>query len=360
MAYMTDMETSVIWPVRGGEPDGVYLMIGDQYVRDKELEFADFPFPKSGGYQSGMEKVSSFVVDAEDFHSGLIDVAPAQSTDETRYILNGVMFETSRNVNKLFMVTTDGRRLHQKRLTAAIEMGKPDWVTAVVPRSAVKLIMRLYHGGSVRMETFVAPEEPKEPKKEGELPVSESDKKYPESGVFGIITLGGGEVQVCTKLAEGRFPDYRSVIPKKRDAVLLIDSIGWFKSIERVMPFISHAIKMQGENRWSPIHLTLRKNGTGTLEYRSQVSGCEKVVAELPDSRIESWAAVKKTEVREVGLPTRTEETAVNEVNITLSLDYLTDILACRPVELVLEDELSPALFTGDRFLAVQMPIRAS
>src|SRR5207245_11462434 len=45
----------------------------------------------------------------KDLHDGLRKTAYAISTDETRYVLNGVLF--SLKENKLTLVATDGRRL---------------------------------------------------------------------------------------------------------------------------------------------------------------------------------------------------------------------------------------------------------
>src|SRR5207247_10778271 len=49
----------------------------------------------------------------KDLHDGLRKTAYAISTDETRYVLNGVLF--SFKENKLTLVATDGRRLAMLR-----------------------------------------------------------------------------------------------------------------------------------------------------------------------------------------------------------------------------------------------------
>src|SRR5437660_7287259 len=75
----------------------------------------------------------------KDLHDGLRKTAYAISTDETRYVLNGVLF--SFKENKLTLVATDGRRLAM--LDIELEFPRSHETDIIVPTKAVTELQRL-------------------------------------------------------------------------------------------------------------------------------------------------------------------------------------------------------------------------
>ncbi len=75
----------------------------------------------------------------KDLHDGLRKTAYAISTDETRYVLNGVLF--SFKENKLTLVATDGRRLAM--LDIELEFPRSHEADIIVPTKAVTELQRL-------------------------------------------------------------------------------------------------------------------------------------------------------------------------------------------------------------------------
>jgi len=69
----------------------------------------------------------------KDLHDGLRKTAYAISTDETRYVLNGVLF--SFKENKLTLVATDGRRLAM--LDIELEFPRSHEAEIIIPTKAV-------------------------------------------------------------------------------------------------------------------------------------------------------------------------------------------------------------------------------
>jgi DNA polymerase-3 subunit beta len=112
---------------------------------------------------------------------GLKKTAYAISTDETRYVLNGIY--TSFREGKLTLVATDGRRLamveHDLDFPASQE------VDVIVPTKAVQELQRLLG-------------------EQGEVLVRLSDSQ---------IAFSIGESLLVSKLIEGNYPNYRQVIP---------------------------------------------------------------------------------------------------------------------------------------------------
>src|SRR6266581_4677257 len=105
----------------------------------------------------------------------------AISTDETRYVLNGILF--SFKENKLTMVATDGRRLAM--VDIELEFPRSQEVEIIVPAKAVTELGRLLGD-------------------EGDVRLSMGS---------GQIAFDLNKTLLVSKLIEGNYPNYRQVIP---------------------------------------------------------------------------------------------------------------------------------------------------
>lgn len=110
----------------------------------------------------------------------------AVSTDESRYVLNGIF--VSLKDHKLTMVATDGRRL--ALVDEEVEVPEKSQGEFIVPAKTVNELTRLLQGkGTVEL-------------------------KYGENqAAFLLNDEKGGSVVITTKLIEGNYPNYRQVIP---------------------------------------------------------------------------------------------------------------------------------------------------
>lgn len=110
----------------------------------------------------------------------------AISTDESRYVLNGIFF--SLKEHKLTMVATDGRRL---ALTdEEVDIPEKSQAEFIVPSRAVNELNRLLQ-------------------EQGDVEIRFSDNQ----AAFTLKDEKGLSVLVITKLIEGSYPNYRQVIP---------------------------------------------------------------------------------------------------------------------------------------------------
>ena len=110
----------------------------------------------------------------------------AVSTDETRYVLNGIYI--SLKDHKITMVATDGRRL---ALTdEEVDVNSESEADFIVPTKAINELNRLL-----------------QPKGEVELKFTENQ------ALFNLRGENGYSVVVITKLVEGNYPNYKQVIP---------------------------------------------------------------------------------------------------------------------------------------------------
>src|SRR6266581_7897787 len=112
----------------------------------------------------------------------------AISTDEARYVLNGIFF--SLKDHKMTMVATDGRRL--ALVDEEVDVSEQSQGEFIVPAKAVNELNRLLQ-------------------EKGEV-----EMKYSENqAAFTLKDEKGFSILIITKLIEGNYPNYRQVIPSE-------------------------------------------------------------------------------------------------------------------------------------------------
>lgn len=122
---------------------------------------------------------SSWKVDAAALKKGLQQVIFAASSDESRPVLTGVLIHTIGG--KLYLAATDSYRLAEKDLGA----NKAE-VNLLVPATALHDLLRILGDG------------------DGEVQVTHDDQQ---------VLFQVGDVELTARLVEGKYPDYRKLIP---------------------------------------------------------------------------------------------------------------------------------------------------
>src|SRR5438874_9881741 len=138
----------------------------------------------------------------KDLHDGLRKTAYAISTDETRYVLNGVLF--SFKENKLTLVATDGRRLAMAEIE--LEFPRSHEADLNIPTKAVTELQRLLA-------------------EDGEIKVSMGS---------GQIAFDLNKTLLVSKLIEGNYPNYKQVIPSEAKERVTLERETFLNSLRRV------------------------------------------------------------------------------------------------------------------------------
>lgn len=138
-------------------------------------------------------KDRTFVIDQDQLANMLRSVVYAQSSDEARYILNGVYFNF--NEGKLSLVATDGRRL--ALISKELEFPPEQSGNIIIPAKTAGELLRLLDLGK-------------------QVTISFSDRQV----AFDLETddeSGGmtGRLNLISKIVEGNYPNYQQVIPKE-------------------------------------------------------------------------------------------------------------------------------------------------
>lgn len=124
-------------------------------------------------------------VQADEFKTALQVASLSVDVDSTRYALGGVLLDFI-DAETLGVVATDGRRLSINQIACECA-GEPDVeVLPVVPAKTVKQIIAALNTDGKIAFSF---------------------------GTTGGIVIDTGDTVICSPLVEGRFPDWRQVVP---------------------------------------------------------------------------------------------------------------------------------------------------
>jgi DNA polymerase-3 subunit beta len=192
----------------------------------------------------------------------------AASTDETRFVLNGVLL--SFKDSKLTMVATDGRRL--ALVEREMEFPKEAELDMVLPTKAVA---ELHH-------TL---------KEEGDLKIFARENQ---------IMFEFGNILVCSKLIEGTYPNYRQVIPAQCEERIVVERETLLVALRRVSLIItdkSNATKLTFGNNKLVILMSTPDVGEACETVPVKYDGKEITVAFNPEFMIDPLKNLSNDEV---------------------------------------------------------------
>jgi DNA polymerase III subunit beta len=190
--------------------DSILINSGRSRFKLNGLPRDEFPaFPK-------VDFADSWRVTGAELQRLITHVSFAASTEETRPILNGVLWQL--RDGEMRMVATNGHRLAKMTLPVEAAAQVPA-VDLIVHPKALQQVQRLFAGDAA-------------------VEVSRSENH---------IGFRSDTVQVFTRLIEGPYPNYEQVIPKDNDKNMVADK-GALQSAVRRMAIVAsdqtHRIRM--------------------------------------------------------------------------------------------------------------------
>lgn len=195
------------------------------------LPVTDFPL------RAALVRATAFTMSGSALARMLDTTHAAQSTEETRYYLNGVLFHAFEG--ELHAAATDGHRLI--RCKGDLPDGAAAMPDSIVGSKAVKLLRTLLgkHDGPVHVEVAAR-----------------------------AITFAIGRTVVNASLIDGQFPDYRRVIPQPGASILKAPRADLVEGAAGVIAVIMG----DGKEKTRRIRVDL-KNGTGCEMSADDVTG---------------------------------------------------------------------------------------
>jgi DNA polymerase III subunit beta len=197
----------------------------------------------------------------------------AMSTDESRYVLNGIFF--SLKDHKLTMVATDGRRL--ALVEEEVDVNEKSQGEFIIPAKAVNELNRLLQ-------------------EKGNVEIKFGENQ----AAFNLKDEKGLSVLVVTKLIEGNYPNYRQVIPgeaKERVAIVREEFLHALRRAEIMTSDKANSVKLT----FSKNNLAITANSPEVGEARESLAvnykGKELAVAFNPKYLIDPLNAVGDDEI---------------------------------------------------------------
>jgi DNA polymerase III subunit beta len=249
----------------------------------------------------------SFTLEQAELTAMLKSVAYAQSTDETRYILNGVYFNFKDG--KLSLVATDGRRL--ALVSKELEVPAASAGSIILPAKTVGELLRMLDKGE-------------------KLKISFNDRRAAfqlntDKDTSGLID----SIYLYSKVVEGNYPNYNQVIPKETHQRIKLERELFQQCVHRaalVCSEKSNSVKIKVTSNLLEITAQSPDFGEAHESMAIAYSGPDLQVAFNPQFIMDPLRALTKDEVF-----------------------------------FELKDEVSPGVFkTLESFICVIMPVRLS
>jgi len=243
------------------------IKAGASFYKLNGLSAEEFP-----PLQSFSEK-RKIILPQEKIKGMLRKTSFAVSTDETRYVLNGIYM--SLRDHKITMVATDGRRL---ALTdEEVDVNPDSEAEFIVPTKAINELNRLL-----------------QPKGDVEIRFTENQ------ALFDLKVEDASSVVVITKLVEGNYPNYKQVIPAEtaeRVALAREEFLQALRRAEIMTSEKSNSVKLA----FSKNNLTITANTPEVGEARESIAinykGKDLAVAFNPAYLMDPLKALDNDEV---------------------------------------------------------------
>src|SRR6266513_4406423 len=219
------------------------------------------PLPK-------FEDAKVVTIRQKELRDGLRKTSYAISTDETRYVLNGVLF--SFKDNKLTRVATDGRRLAMPEIE--LEFPRSHESDLIIPTKAVTELQRLLTD-------------------DGDVKVSMSN---------GQIAFDLNKTLLVSKLIEGNYPNYRQVIPGEAKERVKLEREMFLNSLRRVSLLASdksHSVKLNFSKNSLDITANTPEVGEAKESLAIPYKGREISIAFNPEFLMAPLRALTEDEV---------------------------------------------------------------
>lgn len=197
-------------------------------VKSQKSKFAlgtlpaeDFPllFTRSPNYEA--QNNTNIEIKDSDLKRLFEKTAFAMAVQDVRFYLTGTLLEIDNNI--LRAIATDGHRMALCEATAV--SNTEERKQAIIPKKAVSELQRLLSGGDTNLKVAIG----------RELLNATINLKTKEGSAYSL--------QFTTKLIDGKYPDYRRVIPTDNDIVATIDHSEFKQAINRVSILSNEKLK---------------------------------------------------------------------------------------------------------------------
>jgi len=272
--------------------DQIELHCGRSRFKLNGLPAEEFPTLAAVDFESGLS------VSGKDLQSLIHHTSFAVSTEESRPILNGVLWELRDGEMK--MVATNGHRLARMGVKVA-STGTPS-ADFIVPPAALSQVQRLF-------------------KDDDQIEVARSENH---------LGFRASATEVYTRLIEGTYPNYDQVIPRDNDKIATIPKKSLESAVRRMAVVASdqtHRIRLKFEENRVHLNVLTPDLGEGHDELEIGYSGEELEIGFNANYLLEVLRYMPSDEVK---VAFKAPERAATLEPVGDELDYLCLVMPLR------------------------------
>jgi DNA polymerase-3 subunit beta len=214
--------------------------------------------------------ISEVILKENDLKKLLEKTHFAMAQQDVRYYLNGLLFEISGD--KMTIVATDGHRLAISNLTLINAI--PENINIIIPRKGVLELLRLLNS-------------------------SDNEIKLQIGNNF--VTIIFQNLIYISKLIEGRFPNYKTVIPKGGNKTLTVNKDNLRQALNRasilshdkhhgiraeITETIQKIFAMNSQNEESEEEISVAFTGNNPLEIGLNINYLQDVLSAISSSEV--------------------------------------------------------------------------
>lgn len=176
------------------------------------LPAADYPSIRGRIHSNGAPNLASVIIGSFEFKQLFDKTAFSMAVQDVRFYLTGTLLEVEEN--SIRTITTDGHRLSLCQAAAQTNIQAP--IQAILPKKAVSELQRLLQVSNNQIELAL-----------GREMISAILQLEPKNG-------SPYSIEFTTKMIDGRYPDYRRVIPNHTQKVARLNIDDFKQAIHRV------------------------------------------------------------------------------------------------------------------------------
>ncbi|MCT4592629.1 MAG: DNA polymerase III subunit beta [Candidatus Gracilibacteria bacterium] len=230
------------------EGDSVSLKTSDAKTKIKGVSADDFPIiPK-------IEKENEFFISIKDLKDAINEVSFSCSHSNIRPVLSGVLMQNKKDI--IHLVATDSYRLSERRIKLKEKIENDIYI--IIPSKTMIELERVLSGV-------------KDKEKEVKIITSQNQ-----------ILFQIDNIEIISRLIEGKFPEYNQIIPKTEKSIIEINKEDFILSIKRVGIFArenNNNIKLNFEGDKVLITTNNTEIGTEESEVEIKLSGSNNQTA---------------------------------------------------------------------------------
>lgn len=188
-------------------------------VKSNQSKFAigtlpadDYPSIKKQSHSNETANLVTVFIGTTEFKRLFDKTAFSMAVQDVRFYLTGTLLEIEPNLVRA--VTTDGHRLATCEAVASTNTTKP--ILAILPKKAVNELQRLLQNGNKQIQLTLG----------RELVSASLELETKEGNPYSI--------EFTTKMIDGKYPDYRRVLPSHQQRVATVNIEDFKRAIQRV------------------------------------------------------------------------------------------------------------------------------